>query len=159
MINIRRPNKSDFESLYQLEQEFTMNFNRGEILSGFQKEYVLYKNMDEQIQQTVEQYINSDIVFVAEQDSQIVGFIHGRIDERPNKVVENIGIIENWFVTKSQRNKGYGMKLFNHLIESFKSNNVGVLKVSVFADNRNTHQIYKNLGFTDFSIELIRPIS
>jgi len=98
------------------------------------------------------------IGFVAEEDQKVVGFIVGKINDKPHKVLSKQGYIEEFFVTGGKRGKGIGTMLFNKIVEEFKRHNCNFLGIDAYITNEKALEYYRKLGFQDRVIEMVKGI-
>jgi ribosomal-protein-alanine N-acetyltransferase len=85
------------------------------------------------------QLINGNISYVIEEDEKVVGFCLNKL--KNNKIsIPMIAISENF------RNRGYGKKLINHLINN---HNKQCCSFNLMVDvvNKNALHLYESLGF------------
>lgn len=96
----------------------------------------------------------SGIVFVAEDNGQIIGYSLGFIkNEIPIFKIKQYGYISDMYVSKKYRNKGISSKLKDEMIAWFKGKGVEYASIGFYADNREAHEIYNKWGFFDYKIE------
>lgn len=103
------------------------------------------------------------IVYVAEDNNQVVGFIAGNIHELTlENTVENIpmrkGRILELFVTADYRNKGVGKLLVEKLEDFFKSNNCHTINVEVFAPNEKAQKFYESFGYKNRNVDMMKVL-
>ncbi len=88
---------------------------------------------------------DEDIVFVAEFNNEVIGWIHGfytlRIESEP--FVEIGGFVVN----SNDRNKGIGKKLMDHVIEWAKSKNCSKIRVRSNSIRTESHRFFEKAGF------------
>jgi RimJ/RimL family protein N-acetyltransferase len=159
MIRIRPLQKSDEKQLLRLAINFFKKEQGGKIVSKKLLPLIKYKNYDKHLREDIKGYMRLDPkkakIFVAE-DRRLIGFIYGRIDERPKKVLNRVGIIDDWFVEKEYRGKGIGEMLWESLMEWFDSKKCNCLELDVFTTNKKTIDIYHRLGFIEKVVVMTR---
>jgi ribosomal protein S18 acetylase RimI-like enzyme len=162
MIKIRNLRKSDEKQLLRLAINFFKKEQRGKIVSKRLFPLIEYKDYDNHLREDVKDYMNLDpkeaIIFVAEDNGKLIGFIHGKIDQRPKKVLNRVGIIDDWFVEKDYRGKEIGEKLWDKLMKWFKSKRCNCLELDVFTTNKKAIKIYHKLGFIDKVLFMMRKL-
>ncbi len=87
-------------------------------------------------------------VFVAEEESRIIGFIEASVHSlTTGNDIHNIGYIEGWFIRKEERRKGYGKLLIQAVEEWAKEN--GFKEVGSDAEISNAVSIlaHQKLGY------------
>jgi ribosomal-protein-alanine N-acetyltransferase len=86
-----------------------------------------------------------DTFLVAEIEKKIVGYIIGFTGSE-------VGIIVSIAVDPNFRRKGIGTKLWEELLELFKSNHVKVARLEVRKSNLIAQKFYEKLGFKKIGI-------
>jgi ribosomal protein S18 acetylase RimI-like enzyme len=161
MIKIRALRKSDEKQLLRLAVDFFKKEQGGEIVSKKLLPIIKFKDYDRHLREDVKGYMKLDpkkaIIFVAE-DKKLIGYIYGRVDERPKKVLNKVGIIDDWFVEKSYRGIGIGEMLWDKLMEWFKNKKCNCLELDVFTTNKHAIDIYHRLGFVDKVLFLTKKL-
>jgi len=128
-IAIREILKNDFEDIYILNKELGYEYNEGKVKKRI--EYLL-KN-------------TKDIVFVAEQKNEVIGYIHGSPYELlySDSLVNILG-----FVVKEQyRNQCVGSILIAKLECWAKENGFYGIRLVSGVDRLNAHKFYENHGY------------
>ncbi len=157
MLIIRPLEIGDKEQMLRLMKEFWIDHNRGRVISDGLMKYEELKNASETMESEFQEYLNW-IGFVAEDDNQLIGFIFGRIKEKAHKVIDKEGYVEEFFVTERMRGNGIGTKLFDKIIEEFKSKGCKSLGTDAYASNTKALEYYKKLGFNERIVQLVRDI-
>lgn len=103
------------------------------------------------------------VVYVAEDNNRVVGFIGGNIkDLTSENTVENVpmkkGRILELFVTKDYRSKGVGRILMEKLEEYFKKNGCHTVNVEVFAQNINAYNFYSSFGYENRNLDMMKVL-
>ena len=175
MIKIRRLQKSDGKQLLDLATRFLKKEQKGKIASKKLLPLIEYKDYDSHLNEDVKKYtkLNSRraIIFVAEMLSistatlsvaedgkRLIGYIYGRIENRPKMVLDRCGIIEDWFVEEKYRGQGIGEMLWDKLIRWFKSKKCNCLETDAYPTNKLAVNIYHELGFIDKKIVLMKKL-
>lgn len=97
--------------------------------------------------------------FLAEEDGKIVGFVAGKIEDKPGFYIERkIGILFQVFVEEEYRNKGIGIRLIKKFISWLKYKKIKNIRLEVFLNNRTALKLYENLGFKEFKIEMRKKL-
>jgi ribosomal protein S18 acetylase RimI-like enzyme len=162
MIKIRKLQKSDEKQLLDLAIQFFKKEQRGKIVSKKLLPLIKYKDYDKHLKEDVKKYMKLDprraIIFVAEDDKKLIGYIYGRIDKRPKMVLDKCGIIEDWFVKEKYRGRGIGEMLWDKLMKWFKSKKCNCLKTDAYSTNKLAVNIYHKLGFIDKKIVMLKKL-
>ncbi len=100
-------------------------------------------------------------VFIAEIDGKAIGFISLRIELKGEQILlPNIKsvLISDFIIHPEFRGKGVGKQLLQKADEYAKEKNITYIKLSVFAANTDAKEIYKNLGFKEYSVTMLKKI-
>jgi ribosomal protein S18 acetylase RimI-like enzyme len=159
-MNIRKIKQSDRGELFKLFLEFEDYYQKQKVFSGFTKKIEKYINKKKALMEFTNKYIQDKkiIAYVAEQNNKLIGFIGGEVKEYPTKILNKEGVIEELFVSNKFRNQKIGKKLFEKLVKEFKEKGCKYLGIEVFSKNKKTIDIYHNLGFQDYSINMKKLI-
>lgn len=102
--------------------------------------------------------INNNLIFVAEINGKIVGYLAGNILEEISYSVETFAELDNMYIDTNYRGYGIGSKL----IDKFKNycKNIGIenIKVTAYAHNKQAIKFYMKNGFQDYNTTLIFKI-
>lgn len=100
-------------------------------------------------------------IFIAEVDGKAVGFISLRIELKGEQIllpdIKSV-LISDFIIHPEFRGKGIGKQLLQKAEEYAKEKNIKYIKLSVFAANTNAKDIYKNLGFKEYSVTMLKRI-
>jgi ribosomal protein S18 acetylase RimI-like enzyme len=100
------------------------------------------------------------IVFVAESDGEVCGFVSGyTVKRNPQLEVDLVGKVDNFFVSPDCRRKGMGTALLTRLIDFFKKQRIQFFEISCDLQNPDALRLYKKLGFVEQKVMLIRSES
>jgi GNAT superfamily N-acetyltransferase len=162
MVKIRTIRKNDEKQLLELVTNFLKKYQRSKIVSKKLLSMIKYKDYDEHLREDVKKYMKLNpkkaAVFVADNNGKLIGYIYGRILNKPKMVLSRIGIIEDWFVEDKYRGKGVGEMLWKKLISWFKEKRCNRLELDVFTTNKHAINIYHRLGFIDKLIVMTRKL-
>lgn len=162
MIKIRKLRKSDEKQLLDLAFQFFKKEQRGKIVSKKLLPLIEYKDYDKHLKEDVKKYVKLNprkaIIFVAEDDKKLIGYIYGRVAKRPKMVLDRCGVIEDWFVEEKYRGQGIGEMLWDKLIRWFKNKKCNCLKTDAYPTNKLAVNIYHELGFIDKKIVLMKKL-
>lgn len=106
---------------------------------------------------------NSGLIYVVENDGQIVGFIAGVIRaQSTQELLESIptkaGRIIELLVDQEFRRQGIGTRLMQMMEEYSRQNGCDVSRVDVFEPNVKAHHFYRKLGYQDRMIDMIKML-
>ena len=161
MIEVRSLRKADEKQLLRLALDFFKKNQRGEIVSEKLLPLISYKNYDEHVREDVRGYMKTSPkskIFVAEDKGRLIGYIHGRIINRPKMVLGRVGIVEDWFVEKKYRGKGISRVLWGKLEEWFKVKGCNRLELDAYTTNKHAIDIYHMMGFLDKTMSMTKKL-
>lgn len=161
MVVIRKLDRRDHQQLLALALEFFKKNLRAHVSKKLLP-LIEYKNYDKQIRADVQRYMNlkpgEAIIFVAEDQKELIGYIFGRIIKRPQRIKSRIGYIEDWFVKEDYRSKGTGKLLWDTLIDWFRKKRCDALETDSYLSNKRAIDFYHKFGFVDKAIVMIKNI-
>jgi GNAT superfamily N-acetyltransferase len=95
-------------------------------------------------------------VVVAELNSEIIGFVAGRIRTLPPYFGSaTIGAISEVFVAESQRSGGIGRRLLAFALEWFQEQNIERVELQVVAGNPDGIRFYRQLGWHEELVQMV----
>lgn len=95
-------------------------------------------------------HINSDLIFVFYENSQPIGFIISYINEKRNKQEnKNVIYIEEIAILKEFRNKGYGFRSLEFVLNKGKDKGMDIGRLHVYRHNEKAYRLYKKLDFNE----------
>lgn len=92
-------------------------------------------------------------VLIAEREGKAVGYVTGHIENDPRRVLSRRGMVEDWFVMKSERGQGTGKLLMDALIESFRGDGCEVVESGTWAFNEHARRAHIKAGFIEIEIK------
>ena len=128
-INIREIKITDYKEIYLLNQEL------GYLLS--------IEKVKERISYITEN--TKDIILVAEQDNEVIGYIHGSPYE--TLYFDSLINILGFVVKKDYRNIGVGNVLINSLEDWSKQNGYSGIRLVSGDDRADAHRFYEKHGY------------
>ncbi len=150
MHSIRQGTLIDFDQIIALskelflyEKKFTDTYNENWPYHNQGKEYYAKRMVNDK-----------SIFYVVEDESKIVGFLLGYIENYPVRTINPIAELENIFVIESYRNKGIGTELMQKFKEDAKKHGVKRLKVHLYAANEEAKNFYRKHGFQELAITM-----
>jgi ribosomal protein S18 acetylase RimI-like enzyme len=157
---IRKVRESDKKQLYSLLYEFHVGFHREKLLKDSPiLQFTSYKDPDQRIKSGVEDlFKDGSVVFVAEENGELVGYIHGNIKLKEFYISNKEGYIEDLYVKQDFRNKGIGKLLYGELLTVFKEAECTHVGISAYSENSQAIEFYHKLGFKDFVLEMKKAI-
>jgi len=98
------------------------------------------------------------VVFVCEDDEEIVGYIAGGIIHRPFRTEAKAAEVENMYVEEPFQRKGVGGMLMEHFFTWCREKGVEVIKVEAVVGNAKARNFYQKFGFLKHNIVLERKL-
>lgn len=157
-MNIRYINLNEIDKLWAFEKE-----NRIEDLKregGSLKELLLWEITNNFKKPWLDK-IKSDFIakkifiLIIEDNKKIIGYSIFRINSYILYHVPNIGFIDELFISKNKRKKGFGKKLLEKTLFELKTAGVRKIIISVFVSNVPANKLYSEYKFTDFKIDKV----
>lgn len=101
-----------------------------------------------------EDMIKNEIVFVAEVEEKIVGYLAGSICEQISYITETFAELDNMCINEEYRRFGIGTLLINEFKKYCKEKNIQNIKVTASAKNSRAIRFYMKNGFENYNITL-----
>ena len=98
---------------------------------------------------------SSELFFVAERESKVVGFVYGRESKHlPNETLarwkaNKVASIETLAVDEDYRRRGIGTSLLNKFFEVCRLNGIDLVTLSVPAEETEARRLYEKLSFEE----------
>lgn len=148
-VIIRKANLEDLNAIQELNNNlFELEFNNFDdtlkVGWPFEKEGTEY----------FENMLNGEIVFVAEVEEKIVGYLAGSICEEVSYITETFAELDNMYIDDDYRRFGIGTLLMDEFKKYCKEKNMQNIKVTASAKNSRAIQFYMKNGFEDYNITL-----
>lgn len=148
-MNIRKAKIGDYEQIMELYQQL---YDAEKIFdSNLDNEYKMLES-NKQIKKIKKRIKSRNNIFlVAEKDEEIIGLIDGYlIDSDCYK--EKVGYLNHLCVDRKYRRKGVALALIEMFKKYMKKIDVSYIKLNAFSDNLSAVNLYKKLGFKEYSI-------
>jgi ribosomal protein S18 acetylase RimI-like enzyme len=154
-FSIRAANQADLETLHTLMHQLHTHHHLAA------PEHI--KTADEIDQEkSIALYLDSPecLVYVAEQEEQIVGFITGHFCELVAAVSKPVqmGSVDELFVSPRYRQQGIAEALFTRLQDSFEDYGVKQVFVEVWEFNQSAIKFYHKMAFNHHIHWLRKPL-
>ena len=148
-VIIRKAVLEDLISIQKLNDNlFDLEFNNFD--DTLKREWALEKEGQEYF----EDMIKNEIVFVAQIEEKIVGYLAGSICEEISYITESFVELDNMFIDDEYRRFGIGTLLMDEFKKYCKEKNMQNIKVTASAKNSRAIQFYIKNGFEDYNITL-----
>ena len=148
-VIIRKAGIEDLTSIQKLNDNlFDLEFNNFD--NTLKREWALEKEGQEYF----EDMIKNGIVFVAQIENKIVGYLAGSICEPISYITESFAELDNMCIDNEYRRFGIGTLLISSFKEYCKEKKIQNIKVTASAKNSRAIQFYIKNGFEDYNITL-----
>ena len=148
-VIIRKASLEDLSSIQQLNDNlFDLEFN------NFDDTLKLGWALEKDGREYFEDMIKNEIVFVAQIEEKIVGYLAGSICESISYITESFAELDNMCIDDEYRRFGIGTLLMNEFKKYCKEKNMQNIKVTASAKNSRAIQFYMKNGFEDYNITL-----
>lgn len=145
---IRRANVKDLESIQNLNSKlFDLEYN------NFDNSITLEWPLTLEGKEYFSNAIESQICFVAEDNSKVIGYLIGSITEC-SYISEKRAELDNMYIDINYRNLGIGNKLVNEFKNWCVNKNVKSIIVVASKQNEKAINFYKNNLFEEYNITL-----
>lgn len=138
---IRKAKKKDIDAIHKLDMESIQYHKR------FDNDFFTISKKWQKIKK--DSQINAiknptNLIFVAELDGKVVGYIWGHVK---TVIKHKIGKIDELIVTSKQRGNGIGKELIRRMLDFFKKRKCIISEIEVFTENLPTIKVYEKAGF------------
>ena len=148
-VLIRKANLEDLNAIQELNNNlFELEFN------NFDDTLKVGWPFEKEGKEYFENMLNSEIVFVAEVEEKIVGYLAGSICEEVSYITETFAELDNMCIDDNYRRYGIGTLLMDEFKKHCKEKNMQNIKVTASAKNSRAIQFYMKNGFEDYNITL-----
>lgn len=148
-VIIRKAGLEDLTSIQRLNDNlFDLEFNNFD--DTLKREWALEKEGQEYF----ENMIKNEIVFVAQIEEKIVGYLAGSICEQISYITESFAELDNMCIDDEYRRFGIGTLLMDEFKKYCKEKNMQNIKVTASAKNSKAIQFYMKNGFEDYNVTL-----
>lgn len=158
-VTIRPANPSDRTVVLRFHHDLYIN-HRDEIALPDTIPLFAYRDLDSALRDDVDALLHgrSTIVLLAERERQAVGYISGHVETDERRVLSRKGVVEDWFVNKSERGQGTGKRLLETLLKIFRDDGCVVAESQTWAFNDHAREAHKRAGFTEIEVRMRRRL-
>lgn len=151
-MEIKKAMIKDFGELKEIKTEFYLwQCNKDKRLNP----NYLKKTLGQRLARNLRQ--KNTAFFIASDKGKIIGYAGAEIKKNSSFMKNRTrGHAFNLYVRPKYRNKGVGKKLINEVLKWFNKNKIYDLKITVYSYNKKAQKIYRNLGFKDYILELVK---
>ncbi|MCZ8517036.1 GNAT family N-acetyltransferase [Paenibacillus filicis] len=130
--NVREIRVTDYHDIYLLNQDFNPN---------------LHVFSEEKVKEKIEIITKKtkDIIFVCEQNNEVIGYIHGS----PYELLFSASLVNvlGFVVKEKYRNQGVGSMLIERLEQWGKNNGFSGIKLLSHPSRIHAHRFYERRGY------------
>ena len=157
-MKIRKVSQQDKEQLKSLVYQFYVEDKKR--YSEYLQDREKYKNKERVIEETVNDYLSDKkyLIYAAEKEGNLVGYTVGEVKEKPHKVFDKEGHVQDWFVTEGNRGSAIGKSLLEALIMEFKRFRCTHIMLSAYFENKKAIEIYHKMGFNNHLLVLRKDL-
>jgi len=148
-VDVRKANINDLGDIQNLNNSlFELEYN------NYDDTLKLGWPLEEEGEEYFKDMIENNIVYVAETNGKIIGYLAGSISEQISYIIETFAELDNMCVNEEYRRYGVGTLLMNEFKKYCKDNNIENIKVTASAKNTKAIQFYMKNGFEDYNVTL-----
>lgn len=146
-IVIRKANIEDLKNIQKLNNKlFDLEIN------NFDDTLKLDWALGNEGKEYFENMIQNEIVFVAEYNSKIIGYLAGSFGEEVSYIIESFAELDNMYIEEEYRRFGIGTLLINTFKDYCRANKIQNVKVTASARNYKAIQFYLKNEFEDYNV-------
>ena len=151
-VHIRKPLEQDVEQLAGLILRF-YRFNE-----EFDPVYSVAEDAEEQARRLASEYVSRRdlIVFVADFEGRVVGYVKGEVRETPMLNVRKLGVLSELYVLPTHRNMGVATRLIEEAAAHLSGRGVWYLAVEFPTINYVAERFYRKMGFRPYTSIYLR---
>jgi len=149
-MNIRHFRPEDLRALREMTVEA---FDGVSIDQGIERLYGTINGHDWQWRKA--RHIDADVaresegIFVAEEDGQVVGFISTWQD-----IEAGVGHIPNMVIVPEYRGRGLGRTFIQHALEHFRKSGLSCARIETLVQNEVGNHLYQSCGFREVARQI-----
>jgi L-amino acid N-acyltransferase YncA len=158
-VTIRSATRSDFATVLRFHRELYIR-HRDDLARPDVVPLLAYRDIESTLRDDVEGLLtgHGTRVLLAEREGKTVGYITGHSEVDPRRVLSRRGMVEDWFVMKSERGRGTGKLLMDTLIESFRRDGCEVVESGTWAFNEHARRAHASAGFLEIEVKFRRRL-
>ncbi len=155
---IRKAKKEDIDQIIQLLDDLEKTHLELDLSETERKFIQRVQDVKRIIKSGLEKALNKDhLLLVAENDGNIVGYLKAEIETRSlTKLHDKKLYIRHLIILKQYRNKGIGTQFIKEAEKFAATKNIPFITLKTSTKNKEALDFYKNLGFQDIYIELVK---
>jgi GNAT superfamily N-acetyltransferase len=157
MISVRIGTLKDLEKVQQLNQQLFSYETENKLHDAYNPDWPFSKDGEIYFKKRLA-VENGGIVFIAEDEGEIVGYLAAKYADYSFRSENPIAEIENIFVEDAYRRKNVGTLLFEQFKNWCVENSIKRAKVTAAYPNRSAREFYESLGFSSSAVTLERKM-
>lgn len=152
-VRVREGREEDRGALQGFHRELYVA-HRDHVLQRHAVPLVDYQNYEQVLAEDLSALLSdrSAIVLVAEIEGRVVGYITGRVQVEPRRVLPRKGVVEDWYVDQAVRGSGVGRALYEELESRFLGRGCDVVESATWASNDGARKAHEALGFREIRV-------
>ena len=156
-VVIRQATSHDRAALLPLHRSLYLD-HRETVLADNELLATQYRDFESVLEEDLRSLLSREdaLVFAAEIDGQLVGYITGCIQDDGRRVIRRRGVVEDWLVTDDQRATGLGRRLMEVLMTAFRERGCQLAESSTWVKNDKARQAHIALGFQESQVRFRR---
>lgn len=153
-VSIRIATRADYPVVLRFHRDLYIK-HRDDLARPDVVPLLAYRDIEGTLRDDVEGLLSGQgaRVLLAEREGKSVGYITGHVESDPRRVLSRRGMVEDWFVMKSERGKGTGRLLMEALVESFRRDGCTVVESGTWAFNEHARRAHAKAGFIEIEIK------
>jgi L-amino acid N-acyltransferase YncA len=158
-VSIRNATRADHATVLRFHRDLYIR-HRDDLARPDVVPLLAYRDIEGTLRDDVEGLLSGQgaRVLLAEREGKTVGYITGHMENDPRRVLSRRGVVEDWFVMKSERGRGTGRALMDALIESFRVDGCSVVESGTWAFNEHARRAHAKAGFIEIEVKFRRRI-
>lgn len=152
-IRVREARSSDRDLLLGFHQSLYQR-HRDQVVPERDLPLIEYENYERVLRDDITASLSSDSthVLIAEVRGVPIGYITGRVDVEPGRVLPRRGIVEDWYVVPESRGSGVGALLLKELEQRFIDEGCQLIESGTWSGNEGARRAHDALGFHEIRV-------
>lgn len=153
-VVIRSATRADHAVVLRFHRELYIR-HRDELARPDVVPLLAYRDLEGTLRDDVEGLLSGrdTRVLLAEREGEALGYITGHVESDPRRVLVRKGVVEDWFVAKSERAQGTGKLLLDTLLEGFRRDGCTVAESGTWAFNEGARRAHAQAGFLEIEVK------
>ena len=158
-VAIRIATRSDYAAVLRFHRDLYIR-HRDEMTRSDVAPLLAYRDIESTLRDDVEGLLagRGARVLLAERAGKPVGYITGHMENDPRRLLSRRGVVEDWFVMKSERGRGTGRLLMDTLLESFRADGCEVVESGTWAFNEHARRAHLKAGFVEIEVKFRKRV-